>query len=262
MEALIRLSAFWGIILIMLIWEYYRPRRKLSQSRRQRWPINFGLGFFNMALLRVTVGGIAFQSALIASENSWGLLNQLDLPQWSMILITFLFLDFAIYLQHIISHKWQWLWQLHRVHHTDIDFDTTTAIRFHPLEIIVSMAYKVGLIYWLGADPTTVIAFEVILNGTAMFNHGNVAIPTKIDSVLRYFIITPDMHRIHHSTIKTETDSNYGFSISCWDRIFRTYTKQPQRSQTQMNLGLADYRNPEQLKWLNLLQQPFVKPKR
>ena len=151
----------------------------------------------------------------------------------------------------------RWLWRLHRVHHTDIDFDATTAIRFHPLEIIISMAYKVMLIVIIGADPITVIAFEIILNGSAMFNHGNVAISSSFDRILRWFIITPDMHRIHHSTIKSETDSNYGFSISCWDRLCRTYTDQPQLAHTQMNLGQEEFRNSEQLSWLKLLKQPF-----
>ena len=257
MEALIRLTAFFGVFLIMIVWEYYRPRRILTQNRRQRWPVNLGLGFFNMALLRISVGGIAYQSALIATDNSLGLLNQLSIPYWSAFLITFLFLDFAIYLQHIVSHKWRWLWRLHRVHHTDLDFDTTTAIRFHPLEIIISMAYKVGLIYLIGADPATVIAFEIILNGCAMFNHGNVAIPPSVDKVLRWFIITPDMHRIHHSTIRSETDSNYGFSIPCWDRLCRTYTDQPQQPQTKMDLGQTAFRDVSELGWLKLIGQPF-----
>ncbi len=259
MEAIIRASAFFGILLIMIVWEYLRPKRTLSQPRRQRWPINMGLGIFNMALMRVSVGAIAYQSALIAENNGWGLLNQFTLTHWSDLVITFLLMDFAIYLQHIISHKWRWLWRLHRVHHTDIDFDTTTAIRFHPLEIIISMAYKVGLIFLIGANPMAIIAFEIILNGSAMFNHGNVAIPYSWDQKLRWFIITPDMHRIHHSTIKTETDSNYGFSISCWDRLCRTYTDKAQMTQTEMNLGQADFRDTKQLGWLNLLQQPFLR---
>lgn len=260
MEALIRAGAFFGILLIMIVWEYLRPKRTLNQSRLQRWPINFGLGFFNMAVLRVTVGGIAYQSAVIAADRHWGLLNQIELPYAAVAIASFLLLDFAIYLQHIVSHQWQWLWRLHRVHHTDIDFDTSTAIRFHPLEIIISMAYKVALIYAIGADPATVIAFEIILNGCAMFNHGNVAISPALDRVVRLFIITPDMHRIHHSTIRIETDSNYGFSLSLWDRLCRTYTAQAQQDQTLMKIGQDEFRDPKGLTWIKLFTQPFIKP--
>lgn len=261
MEALVRFAVFFAILLIMILWEWHNPKRRLSQNRRQRWVVNLGMGLFNIVLLQLTVGGIIYQSALIAAEHRWGLLNQGEMPDWMMILITFLVLDFAIYLQHVVSHKWQWLWRLHRVHHSDIDFDTTTAIRFHPLEIIISTTYKVGLIYALGADPTTVIAFEIILNGSAMFNHGNVAIPEALNRVLCWFIITPDMHRIHHSALKSETDSNYGFLISCWDRFCGTYIGQSQHPQTEMDLGLADFRNLQQLGWMKLLQQPFLKSK-
>lgn len=238
-----------------MIWEYLRPARQPTQSRLQRWRINLGLGFFNAALLRITVGGIAFQGALVALENSWGLLNQFNLPYWFIAIFTFLALDFAIYLQHVVAHKWQWLWQLHRVHHTDIELDTTTAIRFHPLEIIVSMAYKVGIIYCLGADPATVIAFEIILNGCALFNHSNIAITPRIDNILRWFIVTPSMHLTHHSTIKSATDSNYGFSVSCWDRLCKTYIKQV--AQITMDIGQADLRNHKQLSWIKLLKLPF-----
>lgn len=261
MEALIRSGIFFAVLLLMILWEVLCPKRSLSQTRRQRWPINMGLGLFNMVLLWFTVGGIAYQSALIATEQNWGLLNQLAIPNWAMMLSTFLVLDFAIYLQHIISHKWQWLWCLHRVHHSDIDFDSTTAIRFHPLEMVISMAYKVAIIYCLGADSVMVIAFEVILNGSAMFNHSNVALPIALDWILRWFIVTPDMHRIHHSTIQSETDSNYGFSISLWDRLCGTYTGQSQYPQINMDLGQASFRDPEQLSWIKLLQHPFLKAK-
>ncbi|MGR9072461.1 MAG: sterol desaturase family protein [Gammaproteobacteria bacterium] len=257
MEALIRVTAFAGIFLILISWELYLPRRTLSSTRLRRWPVNLGLGFFNTLLLRVTVGGIAYQSANAALEHSWGLLNWLAAPGWFSIVFTFLLLDFAIYLQHILFHKWPLLWRLHQVHHTDLDFDATTAVRFHPLEIVISMAYKVACIFAIGADPATVIAFEIILNGCAMFNHSNIAIPEKADRLIRLLIITPDMHRIHHSTVRKEIDSNYGFSVSFWDRLCRTYTDRPSLPHTEMEIGLKSYRDPSDLSWIKLMRLPF-----
>ncbi len=259
METLIRLSAALGIFFFMISWEYFSPRRKLLQTRLKRWPVNLGLAVLNMTVIRITVGGIAYLSAVNAADNSWGLLNQLPTPAWLNILITLLFLDFAIYGQHILSHKWKLLWRLHQVHHTDLDFDATTAVRFHPLEIVISMVYKVFCIYLLGADPIAVIAFEIILNGCATFNHSNIYIPQAIDNKLRYLIITPDMHRIHHSVIPSETDSNYGFSISIWDKLCKTYTAEPKGEQTAMLIGLTPFRQPAELGLLNSLMLPFKK---
>ena len=259
MESLIRLSASLGIFLIMISWEYFSPRRKLQQSRIKRWPVNLGLAVLNMAIIRITVGGIAYLSAVNAAENSWGLLNHLATPGWLNSLITLLFLDFAIYCQHILSHKWKLLWRLHQVHHTDMDFDATTAVRFHPVEIIISMIYKVLCIYLLGADPIAVIAFEIILNGCATFNHSNVNIPLAIDKKMRWLIITPDMHRIHHSVIPSETDSNYGFSVPFWDRLCRTYKVEPKGEQTSMPIGLVPFRQPEELGFFKSLILPFKK---
>jgi sterol desaturase/sphingolipid hydroxylase (fatty acid hydroxylase superfamily) len=168
-----------------------------------------------------------------------------------------LFLDFAIYCQHIVSHKWSPLWHLHQVHHTDLEFDATTAVRFHPLEIVISMMYKVLCIYLIGAAPWAVIAFEIILNGAATFNHSNINIPPAIDNKLRWLIITPDMHRIHHSSLPAETDSNYGFSISCWDRLCKTYIEEPRQSQTSMTIGLKPFRRQDELGFVQLLLLPF-----
>ncbi len=257
MEAIIRLSAFFGILLIMIGWEFLRPRRKLQLRRIQRWPINLGLGLLNSSLLRIVAGGIAYQSAFTAAANSWGLLNLMVVPHWLAFLITLLFLDFAIYGQHVLSHKWSLLWRLHQIHHTDLDFDATTAIRFHPLEIIVSMAYKIFCITLIGADPLAVIAFEIILNGCAIFNHSNVYIAPAIDRKLRWLLVTPDMHRIHHSTIPVETDSNYGFSISCWDRLCRTYRTAPAKPHRVMDIGLASFRRRSELTFGRLLLLPF-----
>ena len=257
METTIRLTASLGIFLIMICWEYFSPRRDFSLSRQQRWPINLGLALFNIAIMRLTIGGLAYFYAVIAQENNWGLLNNLNTPDWLAIIITLLFLDFAIYGQHIASHKWSFLWRLHQVHHTDLAFDATTAVRFHPLEIIISMFYKVCCIILIGANPIAVIAFEIILNGAATFNHSNINIPTGIDKKLRWLIITPDMHRIHHSTIPKETDSNYGFSISCWDRLCRTYTQSPEQPQEIMNIGLESFKDPSELSFKKLLILPL-----
>jgi sterol desaturase/sphingolipid hydroxylase (fatty acid hydroxylase superfamily) len=186
LENLIRLSVALGIFTMMICWEYFSPRRKQLTPRTTRWPINIGLAVFNMLLMRFTVGGIAYLSAVNAGSQSWGLLNQFAVPAWVAIVATIFLLDLAIYCQHIISHKWKLLWRLHQIHHTDIEIDASTAVRFHPLEIMISMAYKVAIIYLVGADPIGVIAFEIILNATATFNHSNINLPLKIDKVLRW----------------------------------------------------------------------------
>lgn len=262
METLIRLTAALGIFFIMIAWEQVSPRRKQSIGRRQRWPVNLGLAAMNMAIMRLTVGSIAYLSAVNASEHSYGLLNLLTAPEWLSIIVTLLVLDVAIYGQHIVLHKWPLLWRLHQIHHTDLEFDATTAVRFHPLEIVISMFYKVVCIYLLGANSLAVVAFEIILNGAATFNHSNIYIPEALDKKLRWLIITPDMHRIHHSAIPRETDSNYGFSISCWDRIFKTYCAEPKQTQTAMELGLNPFREITELGFAQLLLLPFKKLRR
>ena len=257
MEAEIRLAAALGIFIVMICWEYLLPRRILSLTRWQRWPVNLGLALLNMGIIRITVGGIAYLSALDALDKNWGLLHWIAQPEWASVLITLLVLDLVIYAQHVLTHKWMPLWRLHQVHHIDLDFDVTTAVRFHPLEIIVSMVIKVALIYALGANPIGVIAFEVILNGAATFNHSNVQIPLSVDRALRWFIITPDMHRIHHSCVPSEMDSNYGFSVSFWDRLFKTYTAEPQQPQAEFDIGLSRFRKLEQVGFVQMLVLPF-----
>jgi len=261
LATLIRLGASLGIFALMIIWEALSPRRSLHITRKQRWPVNLGLAATNMVIMRLTVGSLAYLSAIDAAERGFGLLNWLAAPEWLTITVTLLALDFAIYLQHILSHKWLLLWRLHQVHHTDLEFDATTAVRFHPLEILLSMFYKVLCIYLLGANPLAVIAFEIILNGAATFNHSNINIPPTLDKKLRWLIITPDMHRIHHSTIQHETDSNYGFSISCWDRLCRTYVEEPEHDQTTMAIGLTPFREVSELSFWRLLLLPFKAPK-
>lgn len=259
METLIRLTAALGIFGAMITWEAISPRRKQIISRKQRWPVNLGLAAFNMIMMRLSVGSLAYMSAVTAVEQSFGLLNWLATPEWLAIVVTLLMLDVAIYGQHIVLHKCPLLWRLHQVHHTDMEFDATTAVRFHPIEIIISMAYKVLCIFLIGANPLAVVAFEVILNGAATFNHSNINIPEALDKKLRWLLITPDMHRIHHSTIPSETDSNYGFSISCWDRLFKTYKAEPRLSQTTMDIGLSTFRESSELGFMQLIMLPFKK---
>lgn len=257
MEGLIRLSVFVGVFAILIAWEIYAPRRQLLYSRWQRWATNLSLSALNILILRLSVGGAAYLAATSASSHGWGLLNLIDLPIWLTVVLTIVLLDLAIYAQHIASHKWRWLWRLHKIHHTDLDFDVTTAIRFHPIEIIISMIYKVILIYIIGANPTAVIAFEIILSSCALFTHSNIKIPLTIDKKVRLLLITPDMHRVHHSVIKTETDSNYGFSTSIWDRLFSTYTDQPKYGHEKMTIGLTQYQYKGDVQFRSLLMMPF-----
>lgn len=257
MENIIRLSVAVGIFMVMVTWEAIKPRRTQQISRSQRWPINLGLAFFNIVLMRFTVGSLAYLSAVWAAEHGFGLLNLFPLANYLAIIATLLLLDFAIYCQHILMHKWPLLWRLHKVHHTDLEFDATTAVRFHPLEIMLSMFYKAVCIVLIGGHPEAIIAFEIILNGAATFNHSNVNIPDKLDKALRWFIITPDMHRIHHSAERTETDSNYGFSVPWWDRLCKTYTAEPKLPQTILTIGLDAYRNQDGLGFMHCLLIPF-----
>jgi sterol desaturase/sphingolipid hydroxylase (fatty acid hydroxylase superfamily) len=240
----------------MICWEYISPKRN-QQTRKQRWPINLGLATFNIVIMRLSFGGIASLSAITAKDQGFGLLNQVPISEGLTIIFTLLCLDFAIYCQHVISHKCTWLWRLHQVHHTDLEFDATTAVRFHPLEIMLSMLYKVLCIFLIGANPWAVIAFEIILNAAATFNHSNINIAPSLDKKLRWLLITPDMHRIHHSTLSSETDSNYGFSLSCWDRLCKTYVAEANQPQTAMAIGLKPFREPDQLGFIALLLLPF-----
>ena len=261
MEVIIRLSAFLGILCLMIVWEYIAPRQSLRYRRLQRWPINFALSIVSMLLVRSTVGGIAYVTALSAMDNQIGLLNQFSMPVWLSVFVTLLLLDLAIYGQHIASHRWKWLWRFHKVHHSDLDIDVTTGVRFHPIEIIISMGYKVIIIYIIGCHPAAVIAFEVILSATALFNHSNIFIPLKLDRWLRLGLVTPDMHRVHHSSIQSETDSNFGFSISIWDRLFGTYIDQPQLGHDKMVIGLTQYRYSPDVGIKQLLLMPFKSSK-
>jgi sterol desaturase/sphingolipid hydroxylase (fatty acid hydroxylase superfamily) len=216
---------------------------------------NLGLTLLNTVLVRVTVGGVAYTAAVFAADQGVGLLHWRPLPAWVAAAMTLLVLDFAIYVQHVLFHAVPVLWRLHRMHHADLDVDATTGLRFHPLEILLSLGLKAAVVVLLGAVPWAVVAFEILLNAASVFNHGNVALPECHDRWLRWIVVTPDMHRIHHSTRMVETNSNFGFSVSWWDRLCGTYRAQPALGQVGMDIGLSDYRTPLHLGQLLLV--PF-----
>ncbi|MFN2339238.1 MAG: sterol desaturase family protein [Gammaproteobacteria bacterium] len=258
-EVPIRLGFFFGIFLIMAAWEMAAPRRVLQHSKWVRWGNNLGLVFLNSFVLRVLAPTAAVGMALFASEQGWGLFNYFDVPFWLAVLASVLILDFFIWLQHVMVHAIPLLWRLHRVHHADLDFDVTTGARFHTLEILLSMAIKFAVILLLGPPLVAVVIFEVLLNATSMFNHSNVRMPLGLDRVLRWFVVTPDMHRVHHSTEDDETNSNFGFNLPWWDRLFGTYRDQPRAGHEGMDIGIRSFREDKWCSWLpGMLTIPFV----
>ena len=257
-EASIRLGFFLGIFAVMALWEVLAPRRALTVSKAVRWANNLGLVAFNTILLRLLFPAAAVGMAAFASDQGWGLLNHFQIPAWIAIPAAVIAMDFVIWLQHVMVHAVPVLWRLHRVHHADLDYDLTTGARFHPIEIILSMLIKFATIMVLGPPVVAVILFEVILNGMAMFNHGNVRLPPALDRVLRWLIVTPDMHRVHHSVEDDEANSNFGFNLSWWDRLFGTYRDQPRGGHEGMTIGIHGYRQPREVSWLpGLLALPF-----
>lgn len=259
MELWIRLGAFVMVFSLMLLWEWRRPFRAFEQKRSERLLINVGLMLTNFIFLRLLSGGGAFLAAVYAGEHGIGLFNRIDLPPWVSGILSLLILDCAIYFQHRVFHRVPLLWRIHRVHHCDMGFDTSTAVRFHGVEIVLSMYYKIILVVLLGVSPWTVILFEIILNACALFNHGNVRLPGSWDRRLRLLLITPDMHRIHHSSIVHETNSNYGFSVPWWDRLFGTYCPNPALGHAGMGIGLPEERDPGRLNFFRLLVLPLEK---
>ena len=259
-EASIRLTAFVGVLLVMMVWEYRSPARKLQHPRWLRWSSNLGIVVINTAMLRFLLPVLAVGSALWATENNWGWLNQMPWPQWVEILIAFLLLDMAIYLQHVLVHAVPLFWRFHRMHHADLDFDATTGLRFHPLEILFSMGLKMLIIIAIGAPVLAVILFEIALSGGAVFNHSNVRLAGWLEPWVRAIIVTPDMHRVHHSALPTETNANYGFSLSIWDRLFGTYVAQPTMGHSDMTIGLHSFRQESDLYLHRMLIQPIHSP--
>ena len=260
-ETLIRFGVFLGLFGLFAAAETLAPRRVRTQSRGTRWFTNWGITVANTVLLRLMAFALpllAVGAAIDAQAQGWGLFNALLLPTWIEVVAAILILDFIIWAQHLVTHKVPLLWRLHRVHHADVDMDVTTAIRFHPVEIALSMLIKIGAVYLLGPAAIAVILFEIILNGTAMFNHANIRLPLWLDAIVRRVLVTPDMHRVHHSVHRNEHDSNYGFALSIWDRLFGTYIPQPAAGHDDMEVGLEwqDDR-PSRLAWS--LALPFAR---
>lgn len=258
-EPMIRLAVFATVFAVMAGWEALRPARARNQTRGRRWFVNWSVAILDTIVVRLLFPAAAVGAALDAAAGGWGLFNALSWPLWAEVLAAMIALDFAIWAQHLVSHKVPILWRLHRVHHSDRDVDVTTAIRFHPIEIALSMMLKIALVYALGAPAIAVIAFEILLNGCAMFNHSNLHLPRWAEGPVRAVIVTPDMHRIHHSTLRREHDRNYGFNLSIWDRVFGTYLHVPEGGQDGMKIGLADHQDdaPGRLGWT--LAFPFRK---
>jgi len=259
-EPAVRLAFFLGVLVAMAGWEVLAPRRRQLLSRWARWPSNLGIAVLNTLLLRVAFPSAAAGLAALAADRGWGLLNNIPLPAGARLVLALLALDLAIYLQHVMFHAVPVLWRLHRMHHADLDFDVTTGARFHPIEILLSMALKLGVVAALGAPALAVLIFEIALNATSMFNHGNVVLPAPLDRALRSFVVTPDMHRVHHSARPNETNSNFGFNLPWWDRLLGTYRAQPVDGHVGMTIGLDSFRDPAELRLDRLLLQPFVGP--
>ena len=259
-EAALRLTFFGAIFCTVMIWEMIAPRRPRIVARSVRWVSNLGLLVLNSVVLRLLFPAAAVGIAYSVAAKEWGLFNLVALPAWFEIIVAVLLLDLAIYLQHLLMHRIPILWRLHRVHHADLDFDLTTGSRFHTLEIILSMLIKGGVILLLGPAVLAVIIFEILLNGMAMFNHANASLPPVLDRLVRSLLVTPDMHRVHHSILRRETNSNYGFNLSLWDRLFGTYIDQPERGQDAMTIGIPEFRDARQVDRLpGMLALPFAR---
>lgn len=256
-EYLIRLVGFAGVFALMAAWEIFAPRRERKIRRTRRWPSNIGVVALDTLLVRLLFPVTAVGLALLAEAKEWGLLTVLDPPGWLAVVLGVILLDLAIYLQHVLFHAVPALWRLHRMHHADLEFDVTTGTRFHPIEILFSMGIKLGVIAAFGMPAVSVLIFEVLLNATSMFNHANVRIPISVDRVLRWIVVTPDMHRVHHSIIARETNSNFGFNLPWWDRLFGTYRDQPAAGHESMTIGIEQFRDPRELYLDRMLSQPF-----
>ncbi len=256
-EVSIRLLVFLGVFVAMALWEIAAPRRARTIGRTARWPGNLGVTILNTVLVRILIPLGAVATALDVERQRFGLLNSLDAPYWLAVVAGVVLLDLTIYLQHIMFHAVPLLWRVHRMHHADLDLDVTSGARFHPIEILLSMLIKLGLVAALGAPPVAVLIFELLLNATSMFNHSNVAMPAAADRWLRLLVVTPDMHRVHHSVVVRETNSNFGFNLPWWDRWFGTYRAQPAAGQLGMTIGIDQFRDPRELALVRMLIQPF-----
>lgn len=257
-EPWIRLGGFITVFVAVTLAERWAPRRRSATATAPRWIANLGLVVLDSLMLRLLSAASAVGTALAVEAQGWGVFNRvLWPPAWCESLVAVVILDFAIYLQHVLFHAVPLLWRFHRVHHSDRDFDVTTGVRFHPVEVLLSVIYKMAVVAVLGLPVVAVLVFEVILNATSLFNHGNVFLPVRVDRVLRWFLVTPDMHRVHHSPRRAETDSNFGFNLPWWDRLFGTYRAQPETDHPAMAIGLEDLRQPARWPLLGLLAMPF-----
>lgn len=257
-EPAIRLAIFLAVFGIVALWERFAPRHAPTLSRMLRWSSNLGLVAINTVLVRLVFPLAAVGVAAFAAERGWGLLNHFPLPLWFAVPAAVIVLDLAIWLQHVMTHAVPALWRLHQVHHADMDIDVTTGARFHPIEIALSMGLKIAVIAALGPSVLAVLIFEILLNATAMFNHGNVRLPQRLDRVLRWFVVTPDMHRVHHSTERDESNSNFGFNLPWWDRLFGTYRAQPRAGHVGMTIGLSGHTDPREVaRLVGMLRMPF-----
>jgi sterol desaturase/sphingolipid hydroxylase (fatty acid hydroxylase superfamily) len=256
-EQYIRLVAFCGIFAVMALWELIGPRRKQTVGRTWRWPNNLGVVLVDTVLVRILFPTTAVGLALVANERGIGLLNVVSVPPSVGVVVSVILLDLAIYFQHVLFHAVPMLWRLHRMHHADLDIDVSTGLRFHPIEILLSMLIKLTVVIALGAPAVAVLVFEMLLNATSMFNHSNVRLPLGFDRLLRWFVVTPDMHRVHHSVLTRETNSNFGFNLPWWDRLFGTYRAQPAAGHETMTIGIEQFRDPRELGLDRMLVQPF-----
>lgn len=257
-EPVIRLSFFLGVFAVVGIWEVLAPRRDLTVSKSLRWASNLGLVVLNTLLVRLLFPMVAVGIAAFCAANGWGVLNHFHVPFWLAVPLAVMAMDLVIWLQHVMVHAVPALWRLHRVHHADLDYDLTTGSRFHPVEIVLSMLIKFATITVLGPPVVAVVIFEVLLNAAAMFNHGNIRLPAGLDRVLRWVVVTPDMHRVHHSAEIDETNSNFGFNLPWWDRLFGTYRGQPRAGQAGMTIGIHGHTDPREVARLDgMLLMPF-----
>ena len=256
-EPLVRLFVFAGIFAVMAAWEILAPRREQKLARGARWPSNIGVVVLDTVLVRLVFPTTAVGLALLTEARGWGLFNALELPIWASVPLAVMVLDLAIYLQHVLFHAVPALWRLHRMHHADLELDVTTGARFHPIEILLSMGIKLGVVAAVGTPAVAVLVFEVLLNATSMFNHSNVRMPARLDQVLRWIVVTPDMHRVHHSIVARETNSNFGFNLPWWDRLFGTYRDQPEAGHEAMTIGIEQFRDPTEQRLDRMLTQPF-----
>jgi sterol desaturase/sphingolipid hydroxylase (fatty acid hydroxylase superfamily) len=256
-EPAVRLGIFLAVLIVVAAWEALSPRRARTFSRWRRWPSNFAIVALNTVVVKLLFPVAAVGMAVYAREHGWGLFNAIEIPGALAVAATVVALDLIIYLQHVMVHAVPALWRLHRMHHADLDFDVTTGARFHPIEIVLSMVIKLAAVVVLGAPPAAVVIFEVVLNATAMFNHGNLRLPAGVDRVLRLFVVTPDMHRVHHSVVPAETNSNFGFNLPWWDRLLGTYRAQPAAGHEGMTIGIEQFREAGDLRLDRMLVQPF-----